>query len=132
MLAEYFLKKFSADCGKAVTSIAPRTMETLKKSAWTGNIRELENVMERAVLLCRGDTVMPEDLFLAPAPGVAAEAARETAPAAGTVDEMERRLIMGTLEKAGNNRTQAAEMLGISIRTLRNKLNIYKLESKGA
>ncbi len=133
LLADYFLKKFSGDSGKQVSSIAPQTADALKKYAWNGNIRELENVMERAVLLCRGDMVMPGDLFLPSLPDTAQPvAAPEQQATGGTVEDMERKLIVGTLEKAGNNRTRAAEMLGISIRTLRNKLNTYKLESKGA
>jgi DNA-binding NtrC family response regulator len=131
-LAEHFLKKFAADSGRDVFGIAPETMGILKKCRWSGNIRELENVLERAVLLCHGDVLMPEDLFLSYSPEGEQEPAKSEAITAGmTMEEMERRLIMGTLEKTGDNRTRAAEMLGISIRTLRNKLNAYKIDEKG-
>ncbi|MBI3582006.1 MAG: sigma 54-interacting transcriptional regulator [Nitrospinae bacterium] len=132
-LAGHFLRKFAENSGANARSIAAETMETLKKCRWTGNVRELENVLERAALLCPGDEIMPEDLFLSYSPeGEQAPAPREWALAEGlTMEEMERRLIFGTLEKTGNNRTRAAEMLGISIRTLRNKLNAYKIGGRG-
>ena len=132
-LAGHFLRKFAENSGRNVRSISSETMEILKKCVWTGNVRELENVLERAVLLCNGDVIMPEDLFLSYSPdGEQVPARRGEAVTAGlTMEEMERRLILGTLEKTGNNRTRAAEMLGISIRTLRNKLNAYKIGGKG-
>lgn len=131
-LANHFLTKFAVSSGRNVGSISPETMEILKKCKWTGNVRELENVMERSVLLCHGNSIMPEDLFLSYSPeGEAAPAETGSISAGMTMEEMERRLIIGTLEKTGNNRTRAADMLGISIRTLRNKLNAYKIGGKG-
>ncbi len=141
LLADHFINRFAADAGKRMDGVTDGAMEILKNCRWRGNIRELENVMERAVLLARGERIAPEDLFMLPAPGeppppAAPEAPRAMPSAAApymepgmTVEEMERRLILGTLDKVGNNRTKAAEMLGISIRTLRNKLNAYKVES---
>ena len=143
-LTEYFTARFAAEAGKNVTGVTAEAMDILQKCRWRGNIRELENVMERAVLLSRGEKVGPADLFMLPAgdetpaaqPGT--DGPREMPKGAApymesgmTVEEMERRLIFGTLDKAGNNRTKAAGMLGISIRTLRNKLNAYKVETKG-
>ena len=143
-LAEYFAAKFAAEAGKNMTGLTAEAMDILQKCRWRGNIRELENVMERAVLLARGDRVGPADLFMLPAgdeptaaqpaPDGPREMPKGAAPyveAGMTVEEMERRLIFGTMDKAGNNRTKAADMLGISIRTLRNKLNAYKVETKG-
>ncbi len=141
-LAEYFTARFAAEAGKNVTGLTAEAMDILQKCRWRGNIRELENVMERAVLLARGEKVGPADLFMLPAGDEPASAPpdlpREMPHAAApymepgmTVEEMERRLIFGTLDKAGNNRTKAADMLGISIRTLRNKLNAYKTDVKG-
>ena len=132
-LANHFLAKFSANSGRNVNSISPETMDILKKCRWSGNVRELENVLERSVLLCHGDVIMPEDLFLSYSPegDTSSSAPAETYSAGMTMEEMERRLILGTLEKTGNNRTRAADMLGISIRTLRNKLNAYKIGEKG-
>ena len=129
ILADHFLKKHSRENGKNISSIAPETLTLLNKYQWRGNVRELENIIERSVLMCPGDTIEPAHLFMEES---------ETAPAAGnanalgnfrgTIYEMERELIFKTLEETGNNKTKAAEILGISIRTLRNKLNEYKEE----
>ncbi|MBI3794342.1 MAG: sigma-54-dependent Fis family transcriptional regulator [Nitrospinae bacterium] len=132
VLAEFFLKKFSVESARDVRAVSPATMYILKKCKWGGNVRELENVLERAVLLCHTDVLEPEDLFLSYSPeGEQSTERPENLPAGMTMEEMERRLILGTLEKTQNNRTRAAEMLGISIRTLRNKLNAYKIDEKG-
>jgi DNA-binding NtrC family response regulator len=88
--------------------------------------------VERAVLLADGQTILPRHLQLAPAAGSTVEAAASGGiPLGTTVWEMERQLIMGTLSGVQNNRTRAAELLGISIRTLRNKLKEYR-EHAGA
>ena len=130
LLINSFTEKFSAESGKKVVGVSPETMEILKTFRWRGNVRELENVMERAVLLCRGETILPEDLFLTPGqtetPVQEPEIEKKEEEFSGTLNAMEKRLILGTLENVENNRTKAAELLGISIRTLRNKLNEYK------
>ncbi len=126
VLAEHFMKKHSRENGKKISSIAPETLALLNKYQWRGNVRELENIIERAVLICQGDAIEPANLFMEEG---------ETAPTSGegnalgnfrgTIYEMERELIFKTLEETGNNKTKAADILGISIRTLRNKLNEY-------
>jgi DNA-binding NtrC family response regulator len=91
---------------------------------WHGNVRELENVIERGILLCEGETLKPEHLMFdqmnIPSEG--------TSPmrAGVSMREMERMLISETLKEVNGNRTHAARMLGISIRTLRNKLREYR------
>ena len=130
VLAEHFMNKHSRENGKKISSIAPETLTLLNKYQWRGNVRELENIIERSVLICRGDAIEPSNLFMEDG---------ETAPASGegnalgnfrgTIYEMERELIFKTLEETGNNKTKAADILGISIRTLRNKLNEYKEKS---
>ncbi len=127
VLADHFLKKHSRENGKNISSIAPETLTLLNKYQWRGNVRELENIIERAVLVCTGDAIEPAHLFMedsetAPAPGNA----NALGNFRGTLHAMERELIFKTLEETGNNKTKAAEVLGISIRTLRNKLNEYK------
>jgi len=127
MLADHFMNKHGRENSKNIASIAPETLTLLSKYQWRGNVRELENIIERAVLICQGDAIEPAHLFMDES---------ETAPATGnanalgnfrgTLHEMERELIFKTLEETGNNKTKAAEVLGISIRTLRNKLNEYK------
>ena len=90
-------------------------------------MRELENCIERAVILCDGETILPRHLNLAGGGAAPPRGAGPGAPRPGTtVWEMERQLIVGTLSEVDQNRTRAAEMLGISIRTLRNKLREYR------
>jgi two-component system response regulator FlrC len=97
---------------------------------WTGNVRELENIMERATLLLDSEEISPEDLALLTdvgaenGPGAGADAAGGPMP----LKEMERRMIYKALEENQGNRTRASKVLGISVRTLRNKLNEYERE----
>ncbi|MCA9483203.1 MAG: sigma-54-dependent Fis family transcriptional regulator [Nitrospina sp.] len=124
LLADHFIKKHGQENHRPVKSISSETLALLKKYRWGGNVRELENVIERAVLLCPGDTVQPAHLFLEDAAGNAGKT--EVPALSGTIYDMERELIFQTLGEVGGNKTKAAEQLGISIRTLRNKLTEYK------
>jgi two-component system response regulator FlrC len=128
-LAEHFRQAANAELGKAVRGFTPEALEALNRHGWRGNVRELENTVARAVILAEGEWVEPRHLRLGGA--VDAPAARVSIGAGTTVWEMERRLILGTLAEVDQNRTRAAEMLGISIRTLRNKLREYR-EKNGA
>ncbi len=133
ILVAHFIRKFNAIMGKAVEGVEPSALEMMKQRTWRGNIRELENAMERSVLLCYGDLITEEDLMLGPAPTDAnkkAESSKEPDKAGMTVAEMEKSLIFNTLDAVKWNRTRAADTLGISIRTLRNKLNDYKVHVK--
>jgi DNA-binding NtrC family response regulator len=108
-------------------------LERLARLSFKGNVRELENLMERAVLLAGGETITADDLLLEDGP-VSAEHPPPTHPAAseplpGPLREAERRLILRALDHTDGNRTHAAKVLGISIRTLRNKLNEYQEKS---
>jgi two-component system response regulator FlrC len=117
LLAEHFLEQSGG------LRLDPAAREWLEGQPWPGNVRELEHVLERAVLLARDGVVtlaeLPERDATPPRLGF-------TGLAGLTVREMERRLIFDTLERTRNNRTQAAKILGISIRTLRNKLAEYR------
>ena len=129
MLARYFLKKYNAMNGRRMNRVADETMARLLSYHWRGNVRELENVVERAVLLGDGDVMLPEHLMLETVGG---QEGRQMQIRAGmSVREMEKNLICQTLKSVNDNRTQAAELLGISIRTLRNKLKEYR-ENVGA
>jgi len=130
LLCGHFLEKYSR-LGKTATPALSKEVEQMLESYnWSGNVRELENVIERAVLLSGGETILPEHLYLEK------EGERNRQPAEvslksvvsedATLKEMEKRLIFKTLEKAEGNKTRASEILGISVRTIRNKLNEYK------
>lgn len=121
LLIDHYLGKFGN--GRALT--VPRDVrQQLSQRAWPGNVRELEHAIERAVLLATGETLSLEDFAEREAP--AAPRGSLGTLAGMTVREVEKQLIFVTLERTRNNRTQAAKLLGISIRTLRNKLSEYR------
>ena len=129
LLAEAFLQASAAKNGRAVKAIAPEALRLLQQSAWTGNVRELRNTIERAVILCRGDTIEPAHLPEAlhrPAVSGSAAAPSLTLPIGTTVEEAEKQLILRTLEATAQNKTRAAEILGISLKTLHNKLQSFR------
>lgn len=157
-LADYFIEKYSKANGMPSRKLTPAAIDKLKSHTWHGNVRELENIMHRAVLMAQGNSIdevailLParrdtppvqqpaalSPLAVPPAP-VAAVPAPSASSVAGnthtrndlvgrTVEDVERELILDTLSHCLGNRTQAAQVLGISIRTLRNKLKVYNEE----
>jgi two-component system, response regulator FlrC len=102
--------------------------EMLRRHGWRGNVRELENTMHRAILLSSGGVIEPDAVMLGGKPQVAAAGASGATLVGRTVADVERDLIIDTLQHCLGNRTHAATILGISIRTLRNKLQIYRQE----
>jgi DNA-binding NtrC family response regulator len=121
-LIEHFCRRFRSGRRLAVTAEA---RAYLQRHPWPGNVRELEHTIERAALLCRDDTVTLADLQLDEEP-IAQDDPAATGLAGRTVHEVERQLIFETLRQTNNNRSRAAELLGISVRTLRNKLAEYR------
>ena len=131
LLAEEFLRRFSRKHGVHVKGFTDEALLTLRNHTWPGNIRELQNVVERAVILC-GDSGMlePSHLGLVASAVPAGPAASTTSTATGadkltTLAELEKKHILAALEQCKGNRTHAAKLLDISIRTFRNKLKEY-------
>jgi two-component system, response regulator FlrC len=137
-LADHFIKKYAAANGVPARPLSVEARRTLSVNYWPGNVRELENTMHRAVLMASGLEIGPEAILApdggrldqqrGPASVMHAALAAEQASRAlvgRTVAEVERDLILETLKHCLGNRTHAANVLGISIRTLRNKLNEY-------
>ncbi|MCG3120631.1 MAG: Regulatory protein AtoC [bacterium] len=126
LLAQEFLQRYASKSGKRIQGFARETLETLSRHAWPGNVRELRNVIERAVLLCAGRQItaadLPKYLF------DQEDSAEIHIPLNTTMDEAERRIILRTLAAQNNNKTRAAEVLAISLKTLHNKLARYRQE----
>jgi transcriptional regulator with PAS, ATPase and Fis domain len=128
LLADYFLEKYSSMNARQTPRISEDAASLLRNHEWYGNVRELENTIERAVLIGNGEMILPEHLILGGALGDVHPAASSGIGTGTTVREMEKQLIVKTLKEVNENRTRAAELLGISIRTLRNKLREYRQE----
>ncbi|MDA0690929.1 MAG: sigma-54 dependent transcriptional regulator [Nitrospinae bacterium] len=130
LLAEHFLQLHCREMHKTVPSIDEATLTLLKKYNWPGNIRELGNILERAALVCNEDTLLPAHLFFEEDSEMDGETGSKLlSNFQGTIYDMEKALILQTLEEVSGNKTRAAESLGISIRTLRNKLTEYQKSS---
>jgi len=164
VLVTYFIKKHSKINNRDCPAVSRETLNILTNYHWRGNVRELENVMERALLLCNGEEIQPNHLLMSSQLGKAsinedlAAITNQTSnsPADKSADdtatftkmqisteneglgievgmsmkEAEKRFIFKTLNETKGNRTHAAKTLGISIRTLRNKLNEYRAEGE--
>jgi DNA-binding NtrC family response regulator len=139
LLAEHFIKKYSEINEKKEPVLTPEAKTALSAYSWPGNVRELENVMERAVLICAGERIEPPNLFLEQKEE---DSDRQTDQMkldiknrhenddknSNTLYEMEKNMIFDTLNKVGWNKTKASKILGISVRTMRNKLNEYGIK----
>ncbi len=127
LLAYYFLDKFKTRMNKVVRGISQEAMELLENYAYPGNVRELMNIMERAVALCRGEVIMPHDL-----PGDLSELELKSflqpSSQAPTLEELERQYVEHVLTLTGGVRSKAAEILGIDRVSLWRKLKKYGLE----
>jgi len=123
-LTEYFLGKFCAENHKARKKLTERAKQKLLGYGWPGNVRELGNIVERTVVLDFDETIDAEHLYLgAHTPKSSVE--KGTLPVGITLHELEKRMILETIEAQQGNRTKTAAILGISVRTLRNKLHEY-------
>lgn len=124
LLINAFLKYFNEKNHKTIKGLSPQCRDTLMKYPWHGNVRELKNVIERAVILTTSDNidvnVLPERIL-----SYKFESPAIMIPLGTTVEEAEKQLIFRTLEMENNNKTRAARSLGISLKTLHNKLGKY-------
>jgi len=126
LLVEHFLEKFSAAHRKPIQALTPHAMELLTSYQWPGNVRQLENCIEQAVVLCEGDVVDVDALWLGDAAPRRVEADGSIRVRSGlTLRDVEQQYILRTLQETGGNRTRAARILGISLRCLQYKLKAY-------
>lgn len=128
LLAQHLVTQLSEKHQRPARFLSSAALNALNFHAWPGNVRELRNVIERAVIICSGEQI--ERHHFAPYPFDQRERVRTedtiTFPVGTPIDVIERHMIMRTIEKTGNNKTRAAELLQISLKTLHNKLNLYR------
>jgi DNA-binding NtrC family response regulator len=129
VLVNHFIEKYNAETGKRVQGVSAGALEVLRGYAWPGNIRELRNTVERAMILAEGDVIgeehLPPDMI-----GTRPEAATLRVPLGIPLDKIEKEYILASLQRNGGNKARTAELLGISEKTLYNKLNRYAAEAR--
>jgi transcriptional regulator with GAF, ATPase, and Fis domain len=129
LLIHHFVKQYSKENGIPIKGVSEKAMRMLSQRDWPGNVREIENCIERAVVMCDPSVdVLDVNHFFLQERSASSEAQLPDFSTPMTIRDVEKSLILSTLEKNNNNRTKTAELLGISVRTLRNKLNEYRLE----
>src|SRR5204862_2384756 len=129
LLIQSFISEFNTRNGRSVAAVDDHAMRVLERYSWPGNVRELRNVIERATIVAEGRFIQVKDLPPL-AEGAHGGPAQSGLTAGMTVEEAERQLILVTLQHTNDNKTHAAEMLGISLKTLHNKLNRLKLRHR--
>lgn len=134
LLAEYFVKKFSLEMNKRDIALADKAREKLLHYQWPGNIRELLNTIERAIILCRGNIIDENEIILPEKPFPLVESVNFNGPlklvTARAVREVEKIKIERTLKEVGFNRTRAAEILEVSYKTLLDKIKEYDISEE--
>ena len=134
LLVEHFLAMYSREVKKEALALSSEAVEVMKHHPWTGNVRELQNCIERAVILCDGREILPEHIGLR----VLARSAAEDVPAVGSLQEassaasraVEAKMIEKVLRETGGNKTRAAEILQVSYKTLLTKIKDYGLDKE--
>ncbi|MBW7998130.1 MAG: GAF domain-containing protein [Candidatus Glassbacteria bacterium] len=133
LLVDFFIGKFNSELNRKVEGISPDALNSLLDHSWPGNIRELENIIERIMVMREQGVIMPEDI-----PAEICPAARQPDPASGEQDsghparlhDMEQRIILETLEANGYNQSRTARKLGITLNQLRYRIKRYGIEIK--
>jgi DNA-binding NtrC family response regulator len=135
LLVEHIMRDVNAKHGKHVRGIGTEVLDIFMSHTWPGNIRELRNILERACIMCEKELItricLPEEFGRTAAKGPS-DLSTIKFPVGTTVDAMERELILQTLNATGNNKTRAADLLAISLKTLHNKLKEYGADRTGA
>jgi DNA-binding NtrC family response regulator len=129
LLVGLFLEKFADELGTAVDSISDEAMEALVNYYWPGNVRQLENVIERSLLLCSGTRLEASDIRLDDAPQAAPGNGPAFLPPGMTLDQFEQEIIREALRRANGNKSQAARLLGLTRNALRYRLAQMGLET---
>jgi DNA-binding NtrC family response regulator len=128
LLSQHLIAQLAERHARPARFLSAEAVEALQSHTWPGNVRELRNVIERAVIICSDETI--ERHHLAPYPLEQRKQARSEdtvlLPVGTPIEEVERRMILRTLQKTDNNKTRAAELLQISLKTLHNKLRLYR------
>jgi DNA-binding NtrC family response regulator len=122
-LASAFLKRFAAQAGRVINDFSPGAAEVLRKFDWPGNVRQLQNEIQRAVLMTEGPAVEVSDLSVSIAAG------EESSPTLTLMEAMERNTIVQMLKETQGNKLETARRLGIGRQTLYNKIKAYCIES---
>jgi transcriptional regulator with PAS, ATPase and Fis domain len=125
VLSDYYLKRFTKQFGKRIDDFSADAMNRLQNYPWPGNVRELQNIIQRAILMAKGNRIESSDLPLLEAPRIADLDWVGALPIGRPMREIETHFIIETLKTHNGNRTHAAKTLGISLRTLRNKINEF-------
>jgi DNA-binding NtrC family response regulator len=125
LLAEHFLERLAHELGKDVSEISEAALKLLMDYNWPGNVRELENAVERAIVTCRGHELTEEHFAFLAQNGAVTKPL--TFPAGMTLADMEKRLIIATLERTGGNIKESAGILGIDRSTLYEKIKRYEI-----
>lgn len=128
LLAASFMQEFARENGKKLDGIDPQTRSLLYQHSWPGNIRELRNSMESAVVMCKGNVIRPEDL--PPSINDTDGAGAVRIPLGCTLEDAERRIISASLLANKGNKSRTAEVLGIGRKTLHRKIQEYQLEDE--
>ena len=132
LLADHYLSIFNQQTGRNVAGLDDSALQALQKYDWPGNVRELVNVVERAVVLCKGDRItaadLPEKIFVERTPSTSVEAQLGGASLKKALSQPERQLIIQALESNGWNRQKTAKALGINRTTLYKKMKRYDID----